>query len=48
MIFKIISHSCVIIDVLPDVWVEEIIKMLVGVTVINVRVGVVIEKLSSV
>ena len=36
MIFKRISHLCGIIDVLTDVWVEDFIKTLVEVFVINV------------
>ena len=48
MIFNRFTHPCVIIDVLADVWVEEIIKILVGVFVINVWTGVVIDTLSGV
>ena len=40
MIFKNISHPCVIIDVPADVWVEEIIETSAGVFIINVWAAV--------
>ena len=36
MIFDIFVRPCVVIDELADVWVKEVIKILVGVFVINV------------
>ena len=36
MIFNIFVLPCVIIDELADVWVEDVIKILVGVFAINV------------
>ena len=48
MIFNRFSHRCVVIDVLSDVWVEEVIKVLVEVFVVDVRADVVIDTLSGV
>ena len=48
MNLKSITHPCVIIDVLADVRVEEIIKILVVVFTIGVRANVVIDTLSCV
>ena len=48
MILKRISHPRVIIDVLTDVRVEEIIKILVVLFTIGVRANVVIDTLSCV
>ena len=47
MICKNKSDPCVIIDVLTDVWVEEVIKTLVGVFTINVRTVMVLDVLSG-
>ena len=48
MICKKKSDPCVIIDVLTDVWVEEVIKTLVEVFAINVRTITVIALLPGV
>ena len=41
-------HPCVVIDVLVDVWVEEVTNALVTVCIFKVRAGVVIDTLSAV
>ena len=43
-----LTHPCVVIDVLADVWVEDVIKILVEGFVINVRADTVIGTLSDV
>ena len=43
-----LTHPCVVIDVLADVWVGEVIKELAGGFVINVRADTVIGTLSGV
>ena len=43
VIFNRLTHSCVVIDVLADVWVEEVIKVLIAVLVMKVSTEVVIE-----
>ena len=48
VIFNRFTHPCVIIDVLADVRVEEIIKILVVLFTIGVRANVVIDTLSCV
>ena len=48
MIFNRFVHSRMVIDVLTDVWVEEIREMLVGGFVINVWADMVIGTLSTV
>ena len=49
MIFNRFVHPCVVIDVLTDVWVEEvIIKVFVAVFVVNVWSDAVIDMLSDV
>ena len=48
MVLKRISHPRVVIDVLTDVWVEEVIKTSVGVFAINVWTDVTIGMLSGV
>ena len=48
VIFNRIIHPCVIIDVLADVWVEEVVKVYVNMSVINVWADVVIGTLSDV
>ena len=48
MIFNRLTHPCVIIDVPADVWVEEIIKVLVGAFVINARADTVVDTWSGV
>ena len=45
MTFSRFTHPCVIIDVLADVWVEEVIQIFVAVFVINVWADVVIDML---
>ena len=47
MISDRFTHPCVIIDVLADVWVEEVIQIFVAVFVINVWADVVIDMLSG-
>ena len=42
------SHPCVTIDMLTDVWVEEVIKILVEVFVIDARSDVAIDTSSGV
>ena len=46
--FNRFTYPCVIVDVLADVWVEEIREMLVGGFVINVWADMVIGTLSTV
>ena len=48
MTFNTLTHPCVVIDVLSDVWVEEIIKELEEGFVINVWADMVIGALSRV
>ena len=48
MIFNRFTHPRLIIDVLTDVCVEEVTKILVGGFVINVWDGMVIDTLSTV
>ena len=48
MNLKSITHPCVIIEVLADVRVEEIIKILIVLFTIGVRANVVIDTLSCV
>ena len=47
MICNGFAQACVVIDVLTDVWVEEVIKIFAGVFVINVRTAVVIDMFSA-
>ena len=46
--FNRFTHACVVIDVLADVWDEDIIKVLVEEFVINVWTDVLIDTLSGV
>ena len=46
--FNRFTHPCVSIDVLADVWVEEVIKILFEGFVINVWDDVVIDTLADV
>ena len=48
MSFNRFPHPCVVMDVLDDVWVDEVIEILFGVFVMGVRDGVVIGTLSDV
>ena len=48
MIFNRFVHSRMVIDVLTDVWVEEVIKVFVEVFAVNVWTGVVIDSMSDV
>ena len=47
MIFNRFAHPRVVIDVLADVWVEEVIKVFVAVFVTNARAGVAIGTVSG-
>ena len=47
MVFNRFSHLRVIIDMLADVWVEEVSKIFVDVFVINVWADVVIDTFSD-
>ena len=46
-IFNRFTNPCVIIDVLADVWVEEVIKVFVAVFVTNARADMAIDKVSG-
>ena len=48
VIFNRFTHPCVVIDVLADVWVEKIVKVLVGAFVINARADTVVDTWSGV
>ena len=48
MIFNRFTYPSVVIDVLTDVWVEEVIKVFVEVFAVIVRTDAVIDMLSDV
>ena len=48
MIFNRFTHPCVIIDVLTDVWVEDVTRTLVKVFPINVWADAVVGTLTGV